>query len=133
MLNISNITGENNPHIRAAGVVASGFDTWTKTVTRTGARARNRPFPALLATSVALVADYLMGLPRRFSDRLFAMNDNEAYWRGWQIVRARGGLTRRYRDPKFDTHAGNAYGQGGAAPSWPYSSRAGAGHRDPRC
>lgn len=131
MLNISNITGENNPHIRAADVAACGFDTWTKTAARTGALARNGRFPAFLAVSAALVAASLMSLPRRLSDRLFATNDTEAYWRGWQIVRARGGLTRRYRDPKFDTHAGNAYGQGGAAPSWPYPARAEAGYCDP--
>lgn len=131
MLNISNITGENNPHIRAADVVTCEFDTWTKTAVRTGALARSGRFPAFLAVSAALVAASLLSLPRRFSDRLFATNDTEAYWRGWQIVRARGGLTRRYRDPKFDTHAGNAYGQGGAAPPWPYPARAEAGYCDP--
>jgi DnaJ-class molecular chaperone len=33
------------------------------------------------------------------------MNDTEAYWRGWQITRTRGGLARSYRDPRFDTLA----------------------------
>jgi hypothetical protein len=133
VLNISNITSENNPRIRAVEVAASEFDTWTKTVARTSARARHGRFLALLAIGAALVAHSLMSLPRRFGDRLFAMNDTEAYWRGWQIVRVRGGLTRRYRDPEFDMHAGNAYGQGGAAPSWPYPSRAETAYRDPRC
>ncbi len=131
MLNISNITGEDNPRIRAVQVIASEFDTWTRTAARTGVRTQLFRFPALLATSAALAACYLMNLPRRFGDHLFAMNDTEAYWRGWQIAKAHGGLTRRYRDPKFDAHAGNAYGQGGAAPSWPYPSRAEAGYRDP--
>jgi hypothetical protein len=137
VLNISNITGENNPHIRAAQVIASEFDTWTKTVARTSARTQHGRFPAFLATGAALAACFLTNLtnltnlPRRFSDHLFAMNDTEACWHGWQIAKAHGGLTRRYRDPKFDTHTGNAYGQGGAAPSWPYPSRAEAGYRDP--
>ena len=34
-------------------------------------------------------------------DRLFVMNDTEAYWRGWQMTRTHGGLGRRYRDPRF--------------------------------
>jgi hypothetical protein len=42
---------------------------------------------------------------RRWGDRSFAMNDNEAYWRGWQITKTHGGLGRRYRDPRFDTLA----------------------------
>ena len=42
---------------------------------------------------------------RRRGDRSFAMNDNEAYWRGWQITKTHGGLGRRYRDPRFDTLA----------------------------
>ena len=48
---------------------------------------------------------WLAAIPRRLGDRLFAMNDNEAYWRGWQITPVRGGLGRRYRDPHFDTLA----------------------------
>jgi hypothetical protein len=134
VLNISNITGENNPHIRAVQMITSEFDTWTKTVARTSARTQLGRLPAFVATGAVLAAYYLTNLtnlPRRFSDHLFAMNDSEACWRGWQIAKAHGGLTRRYRDPKFDTHAGNAYGQGGAAPSWPYPSRAEAGYRDP--
>jgi len=42
---------------------------------------------------------------RRWGDRLFVMNDNEAYWRGWQIIKTHAGLGRRYRDPRFDTLA----------------------------
>jgi hypothetical protein len=42
---------------------------------------------------------------RRWGDRSFAMNDNEAYWRGWQITKTHAGLGRCYRDPRFDTLA----------------------------
>jgi hypothetical protein len=45
---------------------------------------------------------------RRWGDRLFVMNDNEAYWRGWQITKTLAGLGRRYRDPRFGTLAGCA-------------------------
>lgn len=42
---------------------------------------------------------------RRHGDRWFAMSDNEAYWRGWQITKTRAGLGRCYRDPRFDALA----------------------------
>lgn len=34
---------------------------------------------------------------------LFASGDTEAGWRGWQVVERRSGLSRRYRDARFDT------------------------------
>ena len=40
---------------------------------------------------------------RRRADRWFARNDIEAYWWRWQITKALGGLSRRYRDTRFDT------------------------------
>lgn len=49
----------------------------------------------------ALVAAWLTGLPRRAGRRLFAMNDREARWRGWQIIETVGGLGRQYRDWRF--------------------------------
>jgi hypothetical protein len=58
-----------------------------------------------LVLTVALMLSWLAAIPRRLGDRLFAMNDNEAYWRGWQITPVHGGLGRRYRDPRFDTLA----------------------------
>ena len=70
-------------------------DTWTLlvrglvTAVRTGARA---------------LLSWLAALPRRPGDRLFAMNDAEAYWSSWQIIRTYG-LGRRYREPRFDTLA----------------------------
>jgi hypothetical protein len=53
--------------------------------------------------AAGIMADCLAAWPRRMCDRLFAINDAEAYWRGWQITRVHGGLGRRYRDPAFDT------------------------------
>ena len=52
-----------------------------------------------------VVLSWLAAIPRRLGDRLFAMNDAEAYWRDWQITKTQGGLGRRYRDPRFDTLA----------------------------
>jgi hypothetical protein len=36
---------------------------------------------------------------------LFAINDAEASWRGWQITEISGGLARRYRDVRFEQRA----------------------------
>jgi hypothetical protein len=55
--------------------------------------------------AAGLVAAWLAGLPRRAGRRLFAMNDLEAGWRGWQVIEIRGGLGRQYRDHRFDSLA----------------------------
>lgn len=67
-------------------------------------RARTRGLGAL-ATAGWIMLSWLAALPGRLGGRLFAMNDNEAYWRDWQIVKTHGGLGRRYRDPSFSRPA----------------------------
>ena len=57
----------------------------------------------LFRRTAGLMAAWLAGLPRRAGRRLFAMNDLEAGWRGWQVIELRGGLGRQYRDHRFDT------------------------------
>ena len=74
-------------------------DTWTRFVRGLAASVRAVP----LAGRVLL--SWLAALPRRLGDRLFAMNDAEAYWRSWQMIRMHGFLGRRYREPRFDTLA----------------------------
>ena len=58
-----------------------------------------------VATAGQVLLSWLGAIPRYLGDRLFAMNDTEAYWRGWQITKTHGGLGRRYRDPQFGTLA----------------------------
>jgi hypothetical protein len=83
---------------------------------RGGRPARSRIRESLaLAVSVAL--DRLAYFLRRRADRWFALNDTEAYWRGWQITKAPGGLGRRYRDTRFQTLA--ACAQCAGAGAWP--------------
>ena len=79
---------------------------------RTKRPGRHRTAPAsparfgrILAIVGRVLLSWLAAIPRRLGDRLFVMNDTEAYWRGWQITRTHGGLARRYRDPRFDTLA----------------------------
>jgi hypothetical protein len=49
-----------------------------------------------------IALSWLIGLPRRAGARLFARNDEEAGWHGWQVTETWGGLGRQYRDPRFD-------------------------------
>jgi hypothetical protein len=51
--------------------------------------------------TAGIVVAWLTGLPRRAGRRLFAMNDLEARWRGWQVTELSGGLRRQYRDLRF--------------------------------
>lgn len=63
-------------------------------------------------SKAASVGAWLTGLPRRAGSRLFAANDAEARWHGWQVTELAGGLARRYRDVRFmirdelDPHGG---------------------------
>jgi hypothetical protein len=65
--------------------------------------------PAAIAGTVGnactLATAWLIGLPRRAGRRLFAINDAEAGWRGWQVTETLGGLGRRYRDARWDALA----------------------------
>ena len=57
---------------------------------------------AALRSADAVVVAWLTDLPRRLGNRLFAMNDAEAGWRGWAATVTAGGLGRQYRDPRFN-------------------------------
>jgi hypothetical protein len=104
VINISNYFSKDNtlwlpvqPGRAAAGTGAP---------TRTAANGQSPGRRAhILATIGPVLLSWLIALPRRLGDRLFAMNDAEAYWRDWQITRTHSGLGRRYRDPRFGTLA----------------------------
>ena len=112
MIKINNATSENKPPwwlgelsgptrtspsgAHAGAVPAAALSgTWTRL--RRGLAAAVRAVP--LVGRVLL--SWLAALPRRLGDRLFAMNDAEAYWRSWQTTRTHGGFGRRYHDPQF--------------------------------
>jgi hypothetical protein len=57
----------------------------------------------LVRAPAVILAGWLADLLIRIGDWMFAKNDQEAGWRGWQIERRHAGLGRRYRDPQFDT------------------------------
>jgi hypothetical protein len=70
-------------------------------------RPRRRPPAPIRAVANAFraacasLAGWLAGIPRRAGARLFARNDEEAGWRGWQITELHGGLARSFRDTRF--------------------------------
>ena len=60
------------------------------------------PVGAAFRTAAASLAGWLSSLSHRAAARLFAMNDAEAGWRGWEVTELHGGLGRSYRDSRFD-------------------------------
>ena len=85
-----------------AAQAAASSDTWTL---RARAGRALAGAGRILAVVGRVLLSWLAAIPRRLGDRLFVMNDTEAYWRDWQITKTHGGLGRSYRDPRFDTLA----------------------------
>ncbi|HZR52956.1 MAG TPA: hypothetical protein VFB06_26015 [Streptosporangiaceae bacterium] len=105
MFKIGNITRENNPCIPTRRAPRPGIDTWTMIAAYSRAPASGVRIRTFLTITAAVLTDCLTAIPRHMTDRMFLVNDAEAYWRGWQIIKIHGGLGRRYRDPAFDTLA----------------------------
>jgi hypothetical protein len=102
VFNLSNFTGEDNPRARIRRTALTGQDTWTMIAAYARAPSSGIRIRTFLVVGANVLTDCLTSLPRRANDRLFAMNDAEARWRGWQVTRVHGGFGRRYRDPAFD-------------------------------
>jgi hypothetical protein len=68
----------------------------------TRVRVHGLPLGAAFRSSGSSLAGWLASLPHRIGARLFAVNDTEAGWRGWEITELRCGLSRSYHDPRFD-------------------------------
>ncbi len=123
MINVSNFTRKNTPPWRLAepaGPVRppgpnapdqaadKAADKAADAAAQAGSGSRRVRLRRILLIVGRVLLNWLAAIPRRLGDRLFAMNDTEAYWRGWQSTRTHGGLgprSRRYRDPRFDTQA----------------------------
>lgn len=103
MFNISNFTSEDNPLARNLQAAGPAIDTWTAVAVHTRGRLSRHRIRARCTSILEELVDRLTGLPRQIGDRLFAANDAEANWRGWETINSYGGLGRRYRDPAFDT------------------------------
>ena len=132
MINISNFTSKNNPPWGPPESAEPTLPARPALPARTARVPRPRApaeaaaaatpaspagFGPILAIVGRVLLSWLAAIPRRLGDRLFVMNDTEAYWRGWQITKTHGGLARRYRDPRFDTLAEcpKCHGAGGRA------------------
>ncbi len=109
MINISNFTSKNNPPwwlAELAGPTRPARPKQPRAPARAATeRAAVARFGRTLGIAGRVLVSWLAAISRRLGDRLFAMNDTEAYWRGWQIIKTHGGLARRYRDPRFVTLA----------------------------
>lgn len=70
----------------------------------------------------------LRGLAELIGAWLFAGDDSRAAGHGWQARSDHGGLSRRYRDPRFDAlrACGRCAGRGTLA-EWPCAACAGTG------
>jgi hypothetical protein len=101
VFNISNFTRDDNPCCAHARRTTTGFDTWTMIAAYSKVPSRGLRFRIFLAVGAGVLADRLLSPPRLACDRLFAINDAEAHWRGWQITSVHGGFRRRYHDPAF--------------------------------
>jgi hypothetical protein len=53
-------------------------------------------------TMLLAVSAWLAGFQQKLGERLFTIQDAQARLHGWQIAPIKGGLGRRYRDPRFD-------------------------------
>ena len=111
MINISNFTSKDNPEWPPQATISlerparPRAPDQTANATVQASPASPARFGRILAIVGRVLLSWLAAVPRRLGDRLFVMNDTEAYWRGWQITKTHGGLARRYRDPRFDTVA----------------------------
>ena len=119
MINISNSTSKDNPRCRSAELVRPAPPTRPRAPARDATEhASPVRYGRILTVGRVVLAvgrvvlavgrvvlSWLAAIPRRLGDRLFAMNDTEAYWHDWQITKTQGGLGRRYRDLRFDTLA----------------------------
>ncbi len=114
MINGTNLLGKDNPRwlIGNATETMKVLDAVLPAprgpaVPSGSVRARpDRAIADALRSTGGLVLAWLIGLPRRVGSRLFAMNDAEAGWRGWQVTELAGGLARQYRDARFDAVRG---------------------------
>jgi hypothetical protein len=109
VFNPTNLPGKYNP----GWPIGNALETIKVQVTGgalglTGPGRRPRPYlpglpvGAAFRSATASLAGWLGSLPHRVGARLFAMNDTEAGWRGWEATALHGGLGRSYRDPRFD-------------------------------
>jgi hypothetical protein len=105
VFNINNFTSENNPGVRPLQATGPAIDTWTRASVQVDTGSFTVRITRLFRLTIGVVTDCFADGPRRLCDRLFAANDAEASWRGWEVINAYGGLGRRYRDPRFDTLA----------------------------
>jgi hypothetical protein len=113
MINGTNLLGKHNPQWPNGNTTETTNILVVAPPRLTAPRRKLIRFPGIpripvipagpaLRTSCGALGSRLSGIPRRIGARLFAANDAEARWRGWQVTQLHGGLARSYRDPRFN-------------------------------
>ena len=105
MINISNYAGKDNHERLDVQPARPAATTGAPARTAAGHRPVGAGLRRIVVIGVDVLLSWLAAIPRRLGGRMFAANDAEAGWRGWQITEVHGGLARRYRDRLFDTLA----------------------------
>jgi len=103
LLNGTPLAGKDNPQ----GLIGNATETTIRRQNPSRATGIAAATTITRVTCIAALAcwlkDVLKDTSRRAGERLFMSADEEAHWRGWQIIQLWGGLGRVYRDPRFDT------------------------------
>lgn len=139
MFKISNLGFKDNPRVVTTGYRAVSSPVADATLGHpvtirlfrlayTGARAAFAG-PLHVRSGPAFAGSWLAGLVARAGDLIFAANDREAHWRGWDIQRRHARLSRCYRDPRFDLliRCSQCRGTGATAATSPCAHCSGTG------
>lgn len=100
MINATNLAGKDKPR-RTIGNAAETIKLLASASPRLAGHPRLAVrLPRALRARVRISP--APGLPRRTGTWLFRRNDAEAGWRHWEITELHSGLSRLYRDTRFD-------------------------------
>jgi hypothetical protein len=113
MINGTNLLGKDNPRWPNGNATETANFLAGAPGPRTAARRKVVRFLGIalipvkstgkaLRTACAMLGAQLADVPHRIGAKLFATNDAEAHWHGWDVTELHAGLARSYRDPRFD-------------------------------
>lgn len=97
MINATNLAGKDKPR-RTIGNAAETIKLLASASPRHPRLVGRHPWALRARVRISPARD----LPRRTGTWLFRRNDAEAGWRHWEITELHSGLSRLYRDTRFD-------------------------------
>ena len=113
MINGTNLLGKDNPRWPNGNATETANFLAGAPAPRTAARWKAVRFLGItlipvkstgkaLRTACGVLGNQLADVPHRIDAKLFAANDAEAHWHGWDVTELHVGLARSYRDPRFN-------------------------------